>query len=479
MVFNSYIFIFLLLPLSLLSYFIFNKFKFYKSAKISLLCFSLWFYGYFNYHYLFIILLSIIFNFYISKFTYSNKKNLILGLVVNLSIIFVFKYYDFFIDNINFVFKQDLNYLRLIMPLGISFFTFQQISYLVDNYKCSTNYSLIDYSLYISFFPQLVAGPIVLHNEFIPQLNNINIKKSDCKNLYIGLYKISIGLFKKVIIADNIGVIVNVIYNLGYDDLSFFTSLVAILSYTIQIYCDFSGYSDIAIGIGNLFNFNLPINFNSPYQSTSIVEFWSRWHISLSNFLKKYVYIPLGGNSKGTRRTCINIILVFLLSGFWHGANWTFILWGLLHGIGNTFNKLTHTKFTKVPLCLKWALTFTFINITFVFFRSPNIETAINILRGLFNFDFIFSNSFIYKIGYELYPIISNLGNIIRLSTGLVVLGFFILLFTIVIASLLLIKNIHVYDIEPTYLNMATIIFCLTLSIISFSRMSTFLYFNF
>ena len=335
MLFNSYIFVFLFLPLTLFGYYMFNRFRQYKLANLFLIGMSFWFYGYFNQSYLLIICGSIAGNFLISKILewFSQKQNtrkivLIIGICANAVVIFYFKYYDFFLENVNSIFRKSFELKNIVLPLGISFFTFQQISYLVDSYRGETkDYAFDEYALFVSFFPQLIAGPIVLHGEVIPQFRNRKNRRIIPENFSKGMYIFALGLFKKVIIADTFGKAVT--YGYGtIETLSSLEALIVSLSYTFQLYFDFSGYCDMAIGIGNMFNIELPQNFNSPYKSVSITDFWSRWHMSLTRFLRTYIYIPLGGNRKGKVRTYINIMLVYLVSGLWHGANWTYLLWG-------------------------------------------------------------------------------------------------------------------------------------------------------
>lgn len=260
------------------------------------------------------------------------KFCVILGIFFNVSLIFYYKYYDFFIENINTAFGLNMNLKGMLLPLGISFFTFQQISFVLDSYKHETDdYNFIEYSAFVTFFPQLVAGPIVLHNEMIPQFRNDGTRKLQLENITNGLCLFILGLGKKVLIADVFGYAVDWGYS-NLDLVSSIDAMIIIVSYAIQIYFDFSGYCDMASGIALMFNFRLPINFDSPYQSQSIIEFWGKWHMTLTRFLRKYIYFPLGGSREGRIRTYANIMIVFLISGIWHGANWTFIVWGCLHG---------------------------------------------------------------------------------------------------------------------------------------------------
>ncbi len=336
MLFNSYIFVLLFLPLCLSGNYILGHHFNANINKIFLLTMSLWFYGYFNPAYLILIIVSILVNYSVYKgimycrgsFPALKCFLLIVGLLFNLGMLFYYKYFDFLLKNINFLFRENFPLQNLILPLGISFFSFQQISFVIDTYKGEVeNYSFFDYAMFVTYFPQLIAGPIVLHKELIPQFREVGKRQISWENLSKGLYQFVGGLAKKVLVADTFGKVVN----WGFSDITLLDSTNAVLvmlSYTFQIYFDFSGYCDMASGIGSMMNIELPINFNSPYKAVSIVDFWNRWHITLTRFFTKYVYIPLGGNQKGEGRMYINIFIVFFISGLWHGANWTFILWG-------------------------------------------------------------------------------------------------------------------------------------------------------
>ena len=321
MLFNSYIFIFLFLPLALLGWYGLNKIKAYKSAGLFIACMSLWFYGYFNLYYLAIIVVSMLGNYFLSflmkfsKSKFSARIGLITGLCLNLGLLFYFKYYDFFFENINAVFHTDFALKHILLPLGISFFTFQQLSFIVD--RCTgkaEHYSFINYITFVTFFPQLIAGPIVLYKEMMPQFEDTSNRRFNADNFAKGIVLFTIGLGKKVLLADVLALIVN----FGFEQTFFLdtpSTLLVVLTYTFQIYFDFSGYSDMAMGLGRMFNIELPMNFNSPYKARSVRELWQRWHMTLSRFFIQYVYIPLGGNRKGRVRTLINTFLVFFLSG--------------------------------------------------------------------------------------------------------------------------------------------------------------------
>lgn len=332
MLFNSYIFVLLFLPLVVTGYFILNRFQKYQQAKAFLILMSFWFYGYFNPSYILIILSSIVVNFFLGKHLLSAKEKktskniLMLGLIFNIGLLLYFKYLDFAIENINALFSTDFHLLYIALPLGISFFTFQQISYVIDCYhKKVPSYSFLDYALFVSFFPQLIAGPIVLHSEMVPQFAEEKNKNIDYENFSKGLYAFALGMSKKVLLADTFAIIVT----WGYGDIRSLNStdaILVVLAYTFQIYFDFSGYCDIATGVGLMFNIKIPMNFNSIYKSRTVLEYWERNHITLTRFLSTYLYYPLGGSRRGTWCTYRNIMIVFLVSGFWHGANWTFVV---------------------------------------------------------------------------------------------------------------------------------------------------------
>jgi len=484
MLFNSYIFILLFLPLCLLGYFVLNRAKLYLLAQCFLLGMSLFFYGYFNYSYLAIIILSIFANYgiyrLINKFrgTPKSKVFMILGVTANLSVLGFFKYTDFCLDTINQVFKSDIALLHILLPLGISFFTFQQISFIVDTYKGEVDdYGFIHYASFVAFFPQLIAGPIVTHSELIGQFKDISRKKINTDNLAKGLFMFSIGLSKKILLADVFGSVVNYGY-VASERLNTISAWIIILSYTFQIYFDFSGYCDMAIGLAKMFNIDIPFNFDSPYKGATIDEFWDRWHMTLTRFFTKYVYIPLGGNRKGMARTLINIFIVFLLSGLWHGAGWTFILWGVLHGIGVIVCKVLKKHTEHIWPIFKWPFTFLFLNITWVFFRSQSIPQAFEILKKAFSRDYaavdpIITNAF-------KTPELAQLMGLLNIDMKLPYLpiALFLILAFIIILALPGSKKLY-ESFNPDLKHLAATIILFTWSFLSLSGVSTFLYFNF
>lgn len=393
MLFNSYEFIFAFWPITFVVYFLLNRYCPPLAGKLWLAAASLFFYSYWSIKSLLLILGSIAFNYIMGRIiSHSAEKPLRVrklllaaGIAGNLLLLGYYKYADFFITNVNELFSAQIKLLELALPLGISFFTFTQIAYLVDAYRGKAKeYSMVSYVLFVTFYPHLIAGPILHHKEMMPQFDRARGKKIIPGNVARGFFIFCIGLFKKVVIADTLAPIATQ----GFDvstHLGLVEAWSTSLAYTFQLYFDFSGYSDMAIGIALLFNIKLPINFNSPYKAVSIQDFWSRWHMTLSRFLKDYIYIPLGGNRKGTARTYINLVATFLIGGFWHGAGWTFIVWGLLHGIAQVIQRLWWKTGIALPRWLGWLITFLFINFTWVFFRAKTWDDALKVFRGMLN----------------------------------------------------------------------------------------------
>lgn len=490
MLFNSYIFIFIFLPIVLIVWFSLNKIKLYKTAEIFLVGMSLWFYAYFNFSYLFIIVGSCLFNYFISYFINRIEKNKkksnlikalgIFGIVSNLMILFYYKYFDFFIENVNFIFQKDYNLKHILLPLGISFFTFQQLSFIVDRMKGEApHYKIIDYMSFVTFFPQLIAGPIVLHSELVPQFKDMEKRKFNVDNFTDGCVQFILGLGKKVLLADTLALVVNNAYNNRY----YFTTwsvIVFIITYAFELYFDFSGYCDIAMGIGKMFNYDIPKNFNYPYRSTSMKEFWNRWHITLGRFFVTYVYIPLGGSRKGTKRKLFNYMAVFLLSGLWHGASWNYVMWGFLNGLGVIVNNL-NLKPIKNKF-ISWICTFGYFLFTLIFFRCETMNDVGIVLKGFINpvgVKFVVDMAqymdipelYIFKRALEILA-----PDMIR---GLYFIAFVILM---IICTLLLCgKNAEDIVKEGKYTTKKAIGLSIIFvwSVISLSGVSTFLYFNF
>jgi len=395
------------LPIVLIGFFLIGGKGHHRIAISWLVAASLFFYGWWNPAYLGLMLASIFFNYAIGISLVSGKPSkplLIFGIIANLGALGYFKYANFFVDNLNYIASTNFHLETIILPLAISFFTFQQITYLVDAYRGETReYNFLHYGLFVSFFPQLIAGPIVHHREMLPQFSNNSIYKPNHENLAIGFIFFFIGLFKKVVIADGLAIYASPIFIMvaNGDAISFSQAWSGALAYTFQLYFDFSGYSDMAIGLARMFGVKLPLNFHSPYKAINIIDFWKRWHMTLSRFLRDYVYIPLGGNRKGKTRRYINLMIAMLVGGLWHGAAWTFVMWGALHGIYIVINhawhgirrKLGHNldNSTILGRGISWLLMFIAVVIGWVFFRSENFNSAILIIEtmfGLSGFDF-------------------------------------------------------------------------------------------
>jgi len=485
LLFNSYEFIFFFLPFTFFIYFYLLNKRLVTGAKGFLVFSSLFFYSWWNITYLPLILSSMLFNYIIgnslnenfSKIKVSKKSLLTIGIIANISLLGYFKYSDFFIENLNLMFNTDTPLLHLALPLAISFFTFQQIAYLVDSYRGETaEYDFLNYSLFVTFFPQLIAGPIVHHSEMMPQFaSRWNLVKN-YKNIASGLFIFSIGLFKKVVIADTFAIWATS----GFDvatTLNLIEAWATSLSYTFQLYFDFSGYTDMAIGVALLFNIKLPINFNSPYKATDIQDFWRRWHITLSRFLRDYIYIPLGGNRVGEFRTYVNLLSTFILGGIWHGAGWTFVFWGFLHGIALVIHRGWKTLGYTLPTFLAWFITFNFINISWVFFRAKEWGDALKVLGCMFSLDnvvlpdqlsdkLIFLSS--YGVEFGKFLNIEDRGK----AMAFVVFGF--------ILTLTFKNSIQIY--KTLKYNFKTLTFSILVFLggfLSLNKISEFLYFNF
>ncbi|MDD5673378.1 MAG: MBOAT family protein [Chitinivibrionales bacterium] len=390
MLFNSYSYILCFLPLVVFGYYLLRHFSLVAWAKAWLVFASLFFYGFWNPAYVPLLLASKIINYVLGRLllgkkddVFAKKALLACGLLCNIGLLAYFKYTDFFIGNLNGLLHADFSLLHIVLPLGISFFTFQQIAYIIDCYQGKVEgQNILDYCLFVSFFPQLISGPIVHHAEMIRQFKNLDKKDLDWNNVSAGLSLFFMGLFKKVAIADTFAVWANAGFGSGHD-LGLLDSWATSLSFTFQLYFDFSGYTDMALGTALLFNIALPANFNSPYKALSIGDFWRRWHMTLNRFLSSYVYIPLGGNRRGDFRSYRNVLITFLIGGIWHGAGWTFVAWGLLHGTGLIVNRLWRKTGKIMPAALAWFITFNVVNIGWVFFRAHTFAGAIRIIKGM------------------------------------------------------------------------------------------------
>jgi len=487
LLFNSYIFLLFFFPVCMAGYFALNHFGRFTLAQTFLLGMSLWFYGYFNPSYLTIMLVSIGVNYAFTMLMGKTKRSalrtaqLLLALAFNLGILFYFKYYDFFILNINCIFSADFAFHNVLLPLGISFFTFQQVSYVVDAYRGEVEqYSFLQYASFVSYFPQLIAGPIVTHDELIPQFMDAARKRFNWDNFASGLYMFAFGLAKKVLLADTFGNAAN----WGFANVMNLDTTNAILTsfaYTIQIYFDFSGYCDMAIGIGRMMNIELPVNFDSPYKALTITEFWQRWHKTLTRFFTKYIYIPLGGNRRGELRTYLNVMIVFLASGIWHGANYTFILWGILHGLFSVFTRYRKTVFQNMHPALSWLITFLFVNFAWILFRANSVTEAFVVIRRMLAMDLgpineNIVNAFLLP---ELQWFIRHVPQLetLQYNPEILIPVFYGGALWLVLG----VKNARerMLEFKPGFISGLITAVLLVWCILSFSGVSTFLYFNF
>ena len=424
MVFTSISFIYYFLPLLLICYFVVPK----KFKNIILLMFSVLFYFYGEPKYILLMLIEVLISYVVGLLIdkYKSKNILIIGIFIHVLLFGIFKYFNFVIINVNNLFLSNLNLLNVVLPIGISFYTFQIISYEIDVYnkKVNVQSNILKYFLYVFLFPQLIAGPIVRYQDVNNEIDNRNVTFEMFAN---GLRRFIIGLSKKVIIANNLGELCNIYLNLG-DKSILFTWIFAI-SYMLQIYFDFSGYSDIAIGLGKMLGFNFPENFNYPYMAKSITDFWRRWHMTLSSWFRDYVYIPLGGNKKGVLKQIRNILIVWSLTGLWHGASWNFIVWGLYFGILLILEKFILKKyFSNVPKFIKGIYTLFLVMISFVIFQGDNLSSAFNIIKGLFGLNgelFINNVTLYYLKGYVSFIVLGVIGStnyvknlVIKISNG-------------------------------------------------------------
>ncbi|MEL6363430.1 MAG: MBOAT family O-acyltransferase [Pseudomonadota bacterium] len=397
MLFNSFVFIGAFLPLCLLVYYATGKAAgFGPVQKAILVLFSLFFYGFWKPIYLGLLFASLVVNYGAFKWMRAapdrGRTIMVLGIAFNLCLLGYFKYAGFFAESLSLLPGLEFPALNIALPLAISFFTFQQIAFLVDARKDQTfDYSIIDYSFFVTFFPQLIAGPIVHHKEIIPQYASLAERSNILRNLHIGLAVFTLGLAKKVLLADSFAQYATPVFAAadGGASIGFQDAWTGALAYTLQLYFDFSGYSEMAIGLAAMFGLKLPVNFSMPYKARNISDFWRRWHITLSEFLRDYLYIPLGGNRKGRARRYLNLFITMLLGGLWHGAGWTFVFWGGLHGAYLALNQATNDfaprlaeAVRRAPL-LPYVLTFGAVVYAWVFFRAETFGGALAIVAAM------------------------------------------------------------------------------------------------
>ena len=490
MLFNSYEFIFAFLPLSILVYFYLNKRRLAAASTSWLVFSSLFFYSWWNVVYLPLILTSVLFNYSITqvinnfdaakKNRFSKKTLFQFGLLFNIGLLAYFKYMDFFISNMNWLVNTDFPLLKLTLPLAISFFTLQQIAFLVDNYEgLVQEKNFLEYAMFVTFFPQLIAGPIVHHSEMMPQFSSLRNKVINYKNIASGIALFSIGLFKKVSIADTFAIWASQ----GFDHvekLYLLDAWATSLAYTFELYFDFSGYSDMALGIALIFNIKLPLNFNSPLKKTGMIDFWKNWHITLTNFITTYIYTPINRSYKKLtfHKAMLATLITFLIAGLWHGASWMFVIFGGLHGAGVAANHYWKKTKIKISHFLAWFITFNFVNFTFVFFRAKEWSDAMKVLKGMFGINgvalpemlaakFPVLNSY----GFEFRPLMESI-KFSELIFLYLAIGFLLVL---------LCKNSVeiVRDYQRTYKTVIVSSLLFVIGVLSMSGTSEFLYFNF
>jgi alginate O-acetyltransferase complex protein AlgI len=424
MLFNSYSFLLAYLPVTLLGFFVLGRLGKGAGAAWLAAC-SLFFYAWWDYRYLSLLLASICINYlvggYIARHAGSTRgrQALTLAVVVNLALLAYYKYADFFLASGNAIFGTEWPLLGIILPIGISFFTFTQIAFLADAYVGKvTEYRFIYYLLFVTYFPHLIAGPVLHHKEMMPQFDEDRNYRPHAANFAVGLTIFAIGLAKKVLIADNLASYATPVFDPHAESLSFFLAWGGVLAYSFQLYFDFSGYSDMAIGLSRMFGVRLPLNFNSPYKATSIAEFWRRWHMTLSRFLRDYLYVPLGGSRHGPLRRHFSLMTTMVLGGLWHGAGWNFVIWGALHGgflvVNHAWQDLRRQLPVSLPPWLGYglsmALTFLCVVVAWVYFRSPDLATANRLIAGMSGmWGAAIPEAIMSRLG-SLKPIIENMG---------------------------------------------------------------------
>jgi D-alanyl-lipoteichoic acid acyltransferase DltB (MBOAT superfamily) len=476
MLFNSYIFVLVFLPLTLLGFYVFARVFGYRASRFWLIAASLFFYAWWNPIYIWLLLGSVFGNFafgqLLQKISAHNKKYLMTGIAANLLLLGYFKYANFFIANINALNITQLPILHIILPLGISFFTLQQMAFLFDTYEGLTEEkSLMDYVLFATFFPLLLSGPIVHHRDVSPQFRKPDAGIFRDRAFAFGLFIFAIGLFKKTVIADSLTAMVAA----GFDTQSAITATdawLASLAFTLRAYFDFSGYSDMAVGIGLLLNIRLPLNFNSPYQATSIIQFWQRWHMTLTDFINAYVYMPL----MRLRKTfsfyyslCVTVVAMTVV-GLWHGASWNYVLFGSLHGLALVVNHLWRRFGFSFHKALAWLLTILWWHFTLVIFRASTMDAAFRIFHALFSG----TPAWIGKNMYEAFPVLAFLP--VEILTFVM-----FLLFGALFACCVRLKNPHdhseTFTVSLRYFFIT--LFCLVSSVLLMDHVTEFIYFQF
>ena len=482
MQFNSYEFILQFLPFTLLLYFLANRINPFIGKLVIILA-SIFFYSMGRTNMLIYLGISMLINYgsalAIRKFEIKDKVLMALPIIVNVGLLLYFKYLNFAITNINTFFGKEINLPEIILPLGISFYTFQQIAYIVATERGDLeNNNIIDYLAYILYFPKLVMGPIIDPVDYISQLNQASRKTPDITNIATGIKIFSLGLIKKVLLADTFAKAVSWAYT-NIDSTTAMDCILLILFYTFEIYFDFCGYSDMAVGVSSMLNIDLPMNFDSPYKAISIRDFWKRWHMSLTKFLTTYIYIPLGGSRKGKIFTYVNTLIVFLVSGLWHGANWTFILWGLLHGLFCFFDRMFEKIEEKVFMPVRWLYTFGVVSVLWLLFSAQTVEQWRSILfKILFMQNTAVSGGMIASFNLVEDQFIHNILGLNFLPTN--VRGFNMLIFILVACFVCFIPENNFQKKDS--LNICSLLlasFAFIWGILCLGAESTFVYFGF
>ena len=416
-----------------------------------------------------------------SRRKYFSKKSLLhAGLLFNIGLLVYFKYMDFFISNTNTIFGSDIELLHLALPLAISFFTLQQIAFLIDSYEgLVKEKNFLDYTIFVTFFPQLIAGPIVHHKEMMPQFASVRNKVKNYKNIAMGLFIFSIGLFKKVVIADTFAVWATA----GFDTattLNLFEAWAASLSYTFQLYFDFSGYTDMAIGAALLFNIRLPQNFNSPYKATGMIDFWKRWHMTLTNFITTYIYTPIirSFDKLTFHKAMVATVITFLIAGLWHGASWMFVIFGGLNGVGIVANHYWKKTKIKLNIVLAWLVTFNFVNITFVFFRAKEWDDALKVLGSMFSLNnIVLPNKLEGRLGFLTDWGVDFGGFMQNIGGNFYTLVWIFFGFALVLLFKNSIQRANSFQLNYKTASLSSIAFIS--AILWFNKVSEFIYFNF
>lgn len=480
MQFNSYLFILAFLPLFVICYFTVSKISCIWK-KIYLIVSGAIFYYLGDEKSIIVLGISILLNFIACQIINRKKQRwfLIIPVILNVCLLFGFKYLNFIIGTINQFATEEIARINIFLPLGISFFTFQQIMYLVDLYRDEfESHGLLNYLTYILFFPKLTMGPIVGPKELLVQIVDSSTNRFNANNLACGLKMFSLGLLKKVFFADTFAKAVD----WGFGNLPKTTSgdlFLIMLFYTLQIYFDFSGYSDMAIGISRMINIKLPQNFDSPYKALSVRDFWKRWHMSLTGFLTKYVYFPLGGSRKGKIRTYLNILIVFLISGIWHGANWTFILWGVIYGLLQVIERIFDKKDKKIFQPVMWLYTMLVVNLLWLLFRSSSVAQWAEITGKMFSFqDMTISSALLDSFVLSETSILLDVFGLNALNSA--IRGFPMLFFIIsAIITCTVPENNYRQADKLTIPNMIVCGIAFVFSLLCLSSESVFVYYNF